>query len=165
MYLTVNHRSSTCLHLLFYCNIVYTIFWLILEILCFLFKYYHLIYPSYGFGIEFSLIFIVASNDFVRQYFGIRGNLLMDSGPMIVSIVYGLICAAGFAFFLILQTYIQRVEILLAGIALLLIIFEILLTIVTFIRDRRGITFLTDQQKVQRYNEAQRQFRRSMKLQ
>lgn len=163
MFLRVSDQSSTALHLLLHANIAYTILWFILEILLFVFKLFHLPYAAHAFGVEISLVFMVCLNDFIRQYFGIKGNLTLKTSLLIISIVYGLICAIGFAFFLILQSYVQRVEILLSGIGLALILIEILLTIITIIRDSRAMPVLTIEQRIIRFNQVQQRFLNSIK--
>jgi len=163
MFLTVSDQSSTALHILLHVNIAYTILWFILEILLFIFKSYHLLYASNAFGVEISLIFMVCLNDFLRHFFGIKGNLMLQPALLIIFILYGLICAVGFVFFLILQSYIQRVEILLSGIGLALILIEILLSIITLIRNSRAMSVLTKEQKIARLNQAQKRFQKSIK--
>jgi len=163
MFLTVSDQSSTALHILLHANILYTILWFILEILLFIFKYYHLSYAANAFGVEISLVFMLCFNDFLRQFFGIKGNLMLDSGLLIIFIVYGLFCAIGFVFFLILQSYVQRLEILLSGISLALIVIEILLSIITIIRNSRAMPVLTREQKIARLNQAQKRFQASIK--
>jgi hypothetical protein len=163
MFLTVSDQSSTALHLLLHVNIVYTFLWFILEILLFIFKYYHLSYAANAFGLEFSLIFILCLNDFFRHFFGIKGNLMLQPGLLIIFILYGFFCALGFVFFLILQSYIQRLEIFLSAIGLTLIIIEILLSIITLIRNSRAMPVLTPEQKIVRFNQAQKRFQVSLK--
>lgn len=163
MFLTISDQSSTALHILLHVNIAYTILWFILEILLFIFKYYHLTYATNAFGLEFSIVFMTCLNDLIRHFFGIKGNLILQPGLLIIFIVYGLICAIGFVFFLILQSYVQRLEIFLSGISLLLIIIEILLSIITLIRNSRAMPVLTSDQKIARLNRAQKRFQTSIK--
>jgi hypothetical protein len=163
MLLTVSDQSSTALHILLHANIIYTIFWFILEILLFIFKYYHLSYAANAFGLEISLVFIVCFNDFLRHFFGIKGNLMLNSALLIIFIVYGLFCAVGYVFFLIWQSYTQRLEIFLSGISLALIVIEILLSIITLIRNSRPMPVLTKDQKIARLNQAQKRFQTSIK--
>jgi hypothetical protein len=163
MLLTVSDQSSTALHILLHANIIYTIFWFILEILLFIFKYYHLSYAVNAFGLEISLVFIVCFNDFLRHFFGIKGNLMLNNALLIIFIVYGLFCAVGFVFFIIWQSYTQRLEIFLSGISLALIVIEILLSIITLIRNSRPMPVLTKDQKIARLNQAQKRFQTSIK--
>jgi transmembrane protein 216 len=163
MFLTVSDQSSTALHLLLHVNIIYTILWFILEILLFIFKYFHLSYAANAFGLEISIVFILCLNDFLRHFFGIKGNLMLQTGLLIVFIIYGLFCAVGFVFFLILQSYVQRLEILLSGIGLALILIEILFSIITLIRNSRAMPVLTTEQKIARLNQAQKRFQTSIK--
>ena len=163
MFLTVSDQSSTALHILLHVNIIYTIFWFTLEILLFIFKYYHLSYAANAFGIEISLVFMVCFNDFLRHFFGIKGNLMLNNTLLVIFIVYGLFCAVGYVFFLILQSYVQRIEILLSGIGLALIAIEILLSIITLIRNSRAMPVLNKDQKIARLNQAQQRFQTSIK--
>ncbi|CAF0767101.1 unnamed protein product [Rotaria sordida] len=163
MFLTVSDQSSTALHILLHANITYTILWFILEILLFIFKYYHLPYSSNAFGLEISLVFMLCLNEFLRHFFGIKGNLMLRPALLIIFILYGLFCAVGFVFFLILQSYVQRIEILLSAIGLTLILIEILLSIITLIRNSRAMPVLTKEQKLARLNQAQKRFQASIK--
>ncbi|CAF0937328.1 unnamed protein product [Adineta steineri] len=163
MFLTVSDQSSTALHILLHANLPYTIFWFIMEILLFTFKNFHLTYASNAFGIEISLVFMVCFNDLFRQFFCIKGNLMLNNALLIISIFYGLFCAVGFVFFLILQSYAQRLEMLLAGISLTLILIEILLSIITLIRNSRAMPVLTKDQKIARLNQAQKRFQTLVK--
>jgi len=163
MFVTISDQSSTALHILLRTNIYYIMFWFILEILLFIFKYYNVPYATNAFGIEMSMIFMLCFNEFVRQFFAIKGNLTLRSGYLIISIIYGIVGIIGFVFFLVWQSYIQRVEILLSAIGLTLIAIEILLSIMTIILNRRAMPVLTDQQKLQRLNEAQTRFQSSIK--
>ena len=163
MFLTTTDQSSTALHILLRSHLLYTFFWFIVEILCFVFKYYHLTYSASAFGLEISIVIILAFNDLLRQFFGIKGNLTLDSPLLIIFIVYGLFCAVGFVFLLILQSYVQRVEIFLSGISLLLIIIEVLLSIITLIRSRRAMPVLTKLQQIDRFNQAQKRFQSAVK--
>lgn len=161
MFLTVSDPSSTTLHLLFHANILYTILWFILEILLFIFKYFHLSYAVHAFGLEFSIVFILCCNDLLRQFFGIKGNLILQPNLLIFSILYGVFCAIGFVFLLLWQSYIQRLEILLSGISLTMIIIEILLSIITLIRNNRAMPVLTTEEKFRRLNQATKRFQSS----
>jgi transmembrane protein 216 len=163
MFLTISDQSSTALHILLRINIHYTIFWFILEIILFIFKYYNVPYGTNAFGIEMSMIFMLCFNEFLRQFFAIKGNLTLRTDHLIISIIYGIVGIIGFVFFLVWQSYIQRVEILLSAIGLTLIAIEILLSIITIILNCRAMPVLTDQEKLQRLNEAQKQFQSSIK--
>lgn len=158
MFLTVSDPSSTALHLLLHANILYTILWFILEIVLFIFKYFHLPYARHAFGLEFSIVFILCCNEFLRQFFGRKGNLMLQTNLLIFFLVYGVFCAIGFVFFLLWQSYIQRVEILLSGISLTLILIEVLLSIIVLIRNRRAMPVLTSDEKLRRLNQANKQF-------
>ena len=163
MFLTVMDQSSTALHILLHLNSIYTIFWFILEISLFIFKYYHLSYAPNAFGLEISSVFILCLNDFLRLFFGIKGNLTLKTSLFIIFILYGLFCSVGFVFFLILQSYVQRLEILLSATSLTIVAIEILLSIITIIRNNQAIPTLTKEQKLARLNQAQKRFETSMK--
>jgi transmembrane protein 216 len=163
MFLTVSDKSSTALHILFRIHVYYTIFWFILEIILFIFKYYHLPYATSAFGLEMSMIFMLCFNEFLREFFGIKGNLMLKTNQLIISIVYGIFCIIGLIFFLVWQSYIQRVEILLSAIGLALITIEILLSIITIILNIRAMPVLTKEQKIERIKQAQIRFQSSIK--
>lgn len=133
--LTSTDPSSTSLHILLNVNIYYTLCWFVMEILCFVFKSYHVVYAGSALGQEIALVFILSFNDYVRQFFGMKGNLNLTRGLFVLFILYGFVCMLGFIFFLVLQSYVQRLEILLAGIGLALIAVELILCVMTMIRN------------------------------
>jgi hypothetical protein len=163
MNLAVTDPSSTALHILLRLNVHYTIFWFILEILLFIFKYYHVPYATSAFGIEMAMIFMLCFNEFLRQFFAIKGNLTLQTNHLIISIIYGFVGILGFVFFLVLQSYIQRPEILLSAIGLALITIEIFLSIITIIRNRRAMPVLTSEAKLERVKQAYERFQSSIK--
>lgn len=163
MFLTITDRSSTTLHILLHVNIVFTIFWLILEILCFIFKLYHLSYPPNAFGIEIAMVIILSFNDFIRHFFGIKGNLVLKPILLIIFLLYSVFCSIGFVFFLVLQSFVQRVEILLSGIALALILIEVFLSIIVLILNYRAMPELSREEKILRFEQAQKRFQKSIK--
>lgn len=163
MFLTVVDRSSIVLHILLRVNIYFTIFWFILEVPLLIFKYYHLPYASNAFGLEMSIIFMLCLNEFLRHFFGIKGNLIMKMGYLAISAVYGGFSMVGFIFFLVLQSYTQRVEILLSAIGLTLITIEIIFSIITMININRLPSVLTREQKSKRTKKAQEQFEALLK--
>ncbi|CAF0767030.1 unnamed protein product [Didymodactylos carnosus] len=161
MFLTSSLRSSITLQILLHVNIIYTIFWQIIEILCFIFKFYNLPYPTNAFGIELSMTFLLVLNDFIRQFFGIKGNLTQRIPLLITFLVFNAFCSLGFVFFLIWQSYVQRVEIILSSLALLIILIETIFSIVTIIRLIIPVKFLTPQQKLDRIREARENFQKN----
>ena len=163
MILTITDASSTALEILLRLNTHYLIFWFILEILLFIFKYFHLPYASNAFGLEIAMIFLLCFNEYLRLFFAVKGNLTLKGNHLIISIVYGVFCIIGFVFFLALQSYIQRAEILLAGIGLLFILLEILLSIITIIRNALTTPMLNSAEKLERVKRAQLAFLASNK--
>lgn len=166
MFVSITDPSSTALHLLLRVNVHYIIVWFILEILLFIFKYFHLPYATSAFGLEIAMIFLLCFNEYLRLFFAVKGNLTFKSNHLIISIVYGIFCIIGFVFFLALQSYIQRAEILLSAIGLTLILLEILLSIITIIRSIRRISPppLSSVEKLERVKRVQTSFLASNKI-
>lgn len=164
MLLSITDQSSTALHLLLRLHRHYIIFWFILEILLFIFKYYHVPYASNAFGIEIAMIFMLCSNEFVRQFYAIKGNLTLKTNHLIISIIWGVFCIIGYVFFLVWQSYIQRAEILLSAIGLTLIGLEMLLSLITIIRKSRIVPNLSREQQRIRIQQAHERFQRSIKI-
>ncbi|CAF1255304.1 unnamed protein product [Adineta steineri] len=88
---------------------------------------------------------------------------MLQTSLLIISIVYGIFCIIGFVFFIVWQSYIQRVEIILSAISLALITIEILLSIITIIRNSRAMPVLSKEQKIERMKQAQIRFQSSVK--
>lgn len=163
-FLSTTDQSSTALHLLLCVHRQFTFFWFILEILLFIFKYYHVHYASNAFGIEIAMIIMLCSNEFIRQFFAIKGNLKLEISHLIISIVWGVFCIIGFVFFLVWQSYIQRAEILLSAISLTLIGLEILLSLITIIRHQFITPGITPEQQYLRIQQANQRFQLSAKI-
>ena len=164
MFILITDASSTALHILLRLNMHFIIFWFILEILLFIFKYFHLPYATSAFGLEIAMIFLLCFNEYLRLFFAVKGNLTLKGNHLIISIVYGVFCIIGFVFFLALQSYIQRAEILLSAIGLTFILLEILLSIITIIRSIRSTPPLSSTEKLQRVKHAQTSFLASNKI-
>lgn len=165
MFLTVSDQSSTALHILLHVNIAYSTLWFIIEIPLFIFKYYQLPFPTFGFGLEIASVFMLSFNEYIRQFLGIKGNLTLQNSLLIIFIIYGIFCAIGYVFFLLWQSYVQRTEILLSGIGLALIAIEILLSIITLIRNSRPMPVLTTEEKLARVNRGRQRLQAIMQNQ
>ena len=88
---------------------------------------------------------------------------MLKGDHLIISIVYGIVCMIGFVFFIVWQSYAQRTEILLSTFALTLIVIEILLSVLTIVRNTRAMPVLTNERKLERMKQAQERFKSAIK--
>lgn len=126
-------RSLVPLQLLFYLNQWYSIFWLIIEILVFIFKGQTLPFASGVLAGEIVLFITLFFVDVFRIFFGTKANLTERVSGIIVSLVITAPTAIGFIFFIIWQHYVLRVELIINSIQLVFLGLEIIFQIVALI--------------------------------
>merc|ERR1711860_225523 len=104
-------RSSLPFQILLYLNGWYFAFFFVCEILLFVFKGETLPYASNVLAAEIILLFLLAAVEAFRLFFGKKGNLTEQIG--------------GVLFFWLWQTYVLRVEVVLAALQVAFIGLEV----------------------------------------
>jgi len=131
-------RSSLPYQVLLYCNGWYFGFFLLLELLVFVFKAETLPYPQGGLAAEVVLLVILSGLEVLRLFFGKKGNLTERSLNVGLSLLISVASLLGGIYFLLWQTYVLRVEVILIIIQLVFIVLELLFAIVSMITFARA---------------------------
>ena len=134
--------ASLPLQILFYFNGWYDIVYTVMMLALFAWKGTVLPYSAELrplLGLEVVLVFVLAIIEYCRLFLGSRGNKTEQAGPLIWSVVLSLPAIAANVYYLHLQIYVTRAELVINAVALAFVGLEILLallTIVTFIKAR-----------------------------
>ncbi|XP_026186379.1 transmembrane protein 216 [Mastacembelus armatus] len=119
--------SSTSLQILFYLNSWYFAAFYLAEILMFIYKGISLPYPTDNLVLDLALLVLFLGLETLRIFYGWKGNLCERSLASCVSLFTLLPCAALAVYYLLLQTFVLRLELLLSGILLCFYSLEFLL--------------------------------------
>ncbi|KAK0052573.1 transmembrane protein 216 [Biomphalaria pfeifferi] len=131
-------RSSLPYQILLYLNGWYFAFFFVCEILLFVFKGETLPYATNVLAAEVILLFLLAIVEALRLFFGKRGNLTEQIMGVLVCVFLSISTIFGVLFFLLWQTYVLRVEIILTAIQLFFIGMEIIFGIISIITFAKG---------------------------
>ncbi|XP_028649026.2 transmembrane protein 216-like isoform X1 [Erpetoichthys calabaricus] len=123
--------SSAPLEFLFFLNTWYFTCYFIAEILMFIYKGLVLPYSPANLTLDLVMLFLYLGVEILRLFFGSKGNLTQRSLPLAVCLTLTLPCAMMAVYYLLLQTYVLRVEVILNAILLVFCLFEIVLEIAT----------------------------------
>ncbi|KAM6923516.1 transmembrane protein 216, partial [Xenentodon cancila] len=110
--------SSTSLQVLFYLNSWYFAAFYLAEILVFIYKGVLLPYPSDNLVLDVVLLLLFLGLETLRIFYGWKGNLCERSLSSCMSLLILLLCAALAVYYLLLQTFVLRLEFLLNAILL-----------------------------------------------
>ncbi|XP_058505403.1 transmembrane protein 216 isoform X1 [Solea solea] len=119
--------SSTPLQLLFFLNSWYFAAYYVAEILMFIYKGIMLPYPSQNLVLDVVLLVLFVALETLRIFYGWKGNLCERSLASCASVFVLLPCAALAVYFLLLQTFVLRLEFILSAVLLCFYGFELLL--------------------------------------
>ncbi|XP_008291132.1 transmembrane protein 216 [Stegastes partitus] len=107
--------SSTPLQLLFYLNGWYFAAFYLAEILMFIYKGVLLPYPLDNLVLDVVLLLLFLALETLRIFYGWKGNLCERSLSSCLSVFVLLPCTALAVYFLLLQTFVLRLEFLLCS--------------------------------------------------
>ncbi|KAI9521291.1 hypothetical protein NQZ68_007605 [Dissostichus eleginoides] len=119
--------SSTPLQVLLYLNIWYFAAFYLAEILMFIYKGIILPYPSDNLVLDVVLLLLFLGLETLRIFYGWKGNLCERSLASCASLFILLPCTALAVYFLLLQTFVLRLEFILSAVLLLFYALEFLL--------------------------------------
>ncbi|KAG7219499.1 hypothetical protein INR49_019040 [Caranx melampygus] len=125
--LPVQPLSSTPLQVLLYLNSWYFAAYYLAEILMFIYKGVSLPYPSDNLVLDVALLVIFLGLETLRIFYGWKGNLCERSLASCVSIFILFPCVALAVYYLLLQTFVLRLEFILSGVLLCFYGLELLL--------------------------------------
>uniref|UniRef100_A0A3Q3G1Q9 Transmembrane protein 216 n=1 Tax=Labrus bergylta TaxID=56723 RepID=A0A3Q3G1Q9_9LABR len=121
------HLSSTPLQILFYLNSWYFAAFYLAEILMFIYKGILLPYPSDNLVLDVVLLLLFLALEILRLFYGWKGNLCERSLASCASLFILLPCAALAVYYLLLQTFVLRLEFILSAVLLCFYALEFLL--------------------------------------
>uniref|UniRef100_A0A3Q1F797 Transmembrane protein 216 n=2 Tax=Acanthochromis polyacanthus TaxID=80966 RepID=A0A3Q1F797_9TELE len=127
MSLTRPQLSSTPLQILFYLNSWYFAAFYLAEILMFVYKGVMLPYPSDNLVLDLVLLLLFLALESLRIFYGWKGNLCERSLASCVSVFILFPCAALAVYYLLLQTFVLRLEFILSSVLLAFYSLEFLL--------------------------------------
>ncbi|CAL8262515.1 unnamed protein product [Lota lota] len=123
--------SSTSLQVLLYLNCWYFAAYFLAESLMFIYKGVLLPYPSDNLILDVVLHLLFLCLESLRIFYGWKGNLCERSLATSVSLLLLLPCLALAVYFLLLQTFVLRLEFILTAVLLCFYGLEFLLGLVT----------------------------------
>eukprot|EP01135_Chromosphaera_perkinsii_P006538 Nk52_evm10s539 gene=Nk52_evmTU10s539 len=135
---TTRLLSSVPLQVLLYFGWHFVIVWWLLELFCFIYKGNILEYSDSALGTEIALLFVFAGLETVRYLMGYKGNLTERKFAMAMFMVLSAPVILAYCFFLLWQTYVLRLEVILNYIGLVISGIQFILggfTLFTFIRN------------------------------
>ncbi|KAG7464970.1 hypothetical protein MATL_G00171240 [Megalops atlanticus] len=123
--------SSAPLQVLLYLNGWYFAAFFIAEILMFIYKGVLLPYPQPNLILDIVLLFLYLGLEVLRLFYGWKGNLCERSLALVVSLAVLVPCTVLCVYYLLLQTFVLRLEVLLSAILLCFYGLELLLGLIT----------------------------------
>ncbi|XP_041354806.1 transmembrane protein 216-like [Gigantopelta aegis] len=126
-------KSSLPYQVILYLNGFYFAFFFIAEILIYIFKGETLPYATNALAAEVVLVFILAGVEALRLCMGGKGNLTENALSVISCLLFTLPALFGTLFILLWQTYVLRIEVILAAIQLAFIGLELIFSIIACI--------------------------------
>ncbi|XP_075993595.1 transmembrane protein 216 isoform X1 [Genypterus blacodes] len=119
--------SSTPLQVLLYLNCWYFAAFYLAEVLIFIYKGISLPYPSDNLILDVVLLVIFLGLETLRIFYGWKGNVCERVLSSAVSLLVLLPCAALAVYYLLLQTFVLRLEFILSVVLLCFYALELLL--------------------------------------
>nr|XP_033784585.1 transmembrane protein 216 isoform X1 [Geotrypetes seraphini] len=133
--------SSTPLEILLFLNGWYYATYFLLEILIFVYKGLILPYPTANLTLDIVMLFLYLGIEVIRIFYGSKGNLLQRKMPLAISLGLMIPAAVMAVYYLLLQTYVLRLEAIVNIILLVFYALELLLSIVALISFSRVETY------------------------
>uniref|UniRef100_A0A8C6B0A8 Transmembrane protein 216 n=1 Tax=Monodon monoceros TaxID=40151 RepID=A0A8C6B0A8_MONMO len=130
--------SSTPLEILFFLNGWYYATYFLLELFIFLYKALTFVsaglllpYPTANLILDVVILFLYLGIGVIRLFFGTKGNLCQRKMPLAISVALTFPSAMMASYYLLLQTYVLRLEAVMNGISLFFCDSELLLEVLT----------------------------------
>ncbi|GMH53186.1 hypothetical protein TrVE_jg1854 [Triparma verrucosa] len=132
--------SSLPLQILLFFNQWFSLAWFMINFALYIYKGFHFHFPYAAFEWELAMLVLMAFIENSRLMLASRGNKTEQIPPLIWSIALSIPMIVGFSFFLTIQTYVMRIDIILNTIALVFVSLELLFSIFTSMSFYRGFT-------------------------
>uniref|UniRef100_F7FJZ5 Transmembrane protein 216 n=2 Tax=Monodelphis domestica TaxID=13616 RepID=F7FJZ5_MONDO len=123
--------SSVSLEILFFLNGWYSATYFLLELFTFLYKGLLLPYPTANLILDLVMLFLYLGIEITRIFFGTKGNLCQRMMPLGISLALTFPSAMMASYYLLLQTYVLRLEAVMGTILLLFCALEVILEVLT----------------------------------
>ncbi|XP_056327964.1 transmembrane protein 216 [Danio aesculapii] len=123
--------SSTPLQILFHLNGWYFAAFFVAEILMFIYKGVILPYPQDNLILDVVLLLLFLGLETLRLFYGWKGNLCQRSLALFMSVAILVPCAVLSVYYLLLQTFVLRLEFVLNAVLLCFYGFELVLGLMT----------------------------------
>ncbi|XP_043827410.1 transmembrane protein 216 isoform X1 [Dromiciops gliroides] len=123
--------SSISLEILLFLNGWYSATYFLLELFVFMYKGLLLPYPRANLVLDLFMLFLYLGIEIIRLFFGTKGNLCQRMMPLGISLALTFPSAMMAVYYLTMQTYVLRLEVVMSTILLLFCILELLLEVIT----------------------------------
>ncbi|CAM9116009.1 unnamed protein product [Sphacelaria rigidula] len=133
--------SSLPLEVILYFNRWFSMFFFAMTLCTYAYKARHFYYPGGALGVEISLTFLYAVVEILRLFLASKGNKAEQINPLVTSLGLAIPVVLLYAYSLSLQTYVLRLDVIVAVIGLAFVGFEGLLgvgTAISFYQAFRG---------------------------
>ncbi|XP_048766778.1 transmembrane protein 216-like [Ostrea edulis] len=134
-------RSSLPYQVLLYLNGWYFAFFFLCEILIYVYKGENLPYADNVLPAEVILVFILAGIEALRIFFAQKGNLTERIVGVVISILLSIPAILGTLYLILWQTYVLRVDVILAAIQAAFIGLELIFGIICMITFARATPY------------------------
>jgi len=126
-------QSSLPLQMLIYFNWHFIVFYFWLSLALLTFKAARYYYPSQYLGWDITIIFLYAIVEGTRLLFASKGNKTSQTGPLLISVILSLPIIVMHAYYIELQTYVLRVDVVINAIAFFMLGSEFIVSIFVLI--------------------------------
>mmetsp|Transcript_3895 Transcript_3895/g.7849 ORF Transcript_3895/g.7849 Transcript_3895/m.7849 type:complete len:143 (+) Transcript_3895:981-1409(+) len=132
--------SSLPLQILLFFNTWYSLLWFTVNFALYIFKAYSYQFPYAAFEWEIVMLFLMAFIENARIFLASRGNKTEQIPPLVWSIALSIPMIVGYVYFLTMQTFVLRIDVITNTIALVFVSLELLFSIFTSLSFYRGFT-------------------------
>ena len=126
-------QSSLPLQMLIYFNWHYIVFYFWINLALLTFKAARYYYPGRYLGWDIVIIFLYAIVEGTRLLFASKGNKTSQTGPLLISILLTLPIIVLHAYYIEIQTYVLRVDVVINAIAFFMLGSEFIVSIFVLI--------------------------------
>ena len=123
--------SSLPLEVLTFFNWWYIFFYLTVSFCLFLYKSFRFYYAPNTITWEIFMLFLLSFLEILRLYFSSKGNKTEQLSSLVISFSLSVPIILGYAYFIALQTFVLKIDLILNSISFFFVGFELILSITT----------------------------------
>ena len=112
---------------------IYLYFYMFLMIICYIVKGYKLTYAPHTLSVEIVCLFFSFVFQLIRFYVGRLGNRSEQSKYVIFFCLFTLFPFFSYVYYLLLQTYVLKFELIINGLGIFFTVFEFILSLWTIV--------------------------------